>query len=102
VDDNTVTQSRAEFLAMMESRMQQWDADVRVFLGRRKASGAMARGVYYEHMKELRAGRNAAYKTLQQLQVLSEATDAELRARMRAVWERMQATLREIAPEPGK
>jgi len=95
-------QTRAEFLAMMESQMQQWDADVRVFLGRRKASGAMARGAYYEHMKELRAGRNAASKTLQQLQLLSDATDAELRARMRTVWERMEATLHEIAPEPRK
>jgi len=102
MDDNTVKQSRTEFLAVMESQMQQWDEDVRVFLGRRKASGAMARGVYYEHMKELRAGRNAANKTLQQLQLLSEATDVEVRARMRAVWERMQAKLHEIAPEPGR
>jgi hypothetical protein len=99
VDSKTAAQSRAEFLAMMEARMQQWDTDVNALIGRRKAAGAMARGAYYEHMKELRAGRKAAYTALRQLQLLSEATDSELRMHMQAAWARMQTTLREIAPE---
>jgi hypothetical protein len=86
---------------MMQSRMKQWDADVGVLVARRKKDSAVARGVYYEYMKELRAGRNAAHKTLKELQLLSEATAPELHAHMQAAWEKMQKALHEIAPREG-
>jgi hypothetical protein len=100
VGEEHAVANRAQFLAMMESRMKQWDADVGALVARRKQAGAMARGAYYEHMKALRDGRKAAHRTLQQLQLLSEATAPELHAHMQAAWDRMQKTLHEISPAP--
>ena len=92
----------AQYLAVMETQMRQWDAEVEALAVGRKKASAVARGAYQEKMKELRATRNAAQKTFQQIRLASDATGAELHAHMQAAWDTMQKTLEKISADMNK
>ena len=86
------------YVSMMEARMKKWDADV-LALGK---AGAKARGEYNEKMKELRAGRDAATKTLVKCRVAGESANAQMHAGMEKAWDIMQAALKKVSADLGK
>jgi hypothetical protein len=88
-----------EYVARMKAQLKQWDADVDALAARGEKASDDARIVYQEQMKDLRASRDAAHKTFQEMRAAGEAAGAHLKAGMEASWKAMQKTLAKVAPK---
>jgi len=71
-----------EYLARMETQLKKWDADLDALAAEGEKASATARAAYHERIKDLRGKRDAAQKTL-----------LELQGRMKSAWEEMQKAL---------
>ena len=86
----------AEFVIRMDKQLTRWDKEVDA-LARLAGKGAGQVGAaYQEDLKELKAARDAAQVTFQQIRFASEAEGVDLKAGMQAAWVRMQSALEEL------
>ena len=86
----------AEFVTNMEKMMTRWDKEVDL-LARRAGNGSSKAGAAYEQcVKDLRACRDDAQKTFQEIRFASESEGQQLKAGMQAAWVKMQSTLESV------
>jgi multidrug resistance efflux pump len=85
--------TKSEFVTTMEAQLKKWDADVDALAAKGEKVSADARAAYYARIKDLRASREVAQKTFQEIRAASESARAQLQATMEATWEAMQKAL---------
>ena len=88
--------TNSEFVTRMQAQLKKWDADVASLTEEGKKATDQARASYDEGIKGLRASRDAAQKTFQQICVASESAGAQLHAGMEGAWTTMQANLDKV------
>jgi len=92
----------AEYVAMMETQLKKWDADVDALAAQSEKAGTEARAAYHAQIKDLRASRDAAQKTFQEISNANESAGAQMQAAMKASWETMQKNLEKLSSDLRK
>jgi hypothetical protein len=92
----------AEYVIKMETQLKKFDADVDALAAKGEKANEAARATYHEQMKSLRANRDAAQKTFQEIRVATEAAGAQLHAGMEVAWETMQKALEKASADLRK
>ena len=72
--------TKSEFVTTMEAQLKKWDADVDALAAKGEKVSADARAAYYARIKDLRASREVAQKTFQEILAASESARAQLQA----------------------
>ena len=91
-----------EYVAMMETQLKKWDADVDALAAQSEKAGAEARAAYHEQIKDLRANRDAAQKTFLEISNANDSAGAQMQAAMKASWETMQKSLEKLSSDLRK
>jgi hypothetical protein len=91
-----------EYLARMETQLKKWDADLDALAAEGEKAGAAARAAYHVRIKDLRAKRDAAQKTFQEIRAASGAAGEQLQSGMKSAWETMQKALEKAAADLRK
>lgn len=94
--------TNAEYVARMEAQLKKWDAEVDALAAKGEKAGAEARAAYHAQMRDLRASRDAAQKTFQEIRVASESAGAQMQTGMRTAWETMQKALEKVSSDLRK
>ena len=94
--------TKSEFVTRMETQLKKWDADVDALAAKGEKVSADTRTAYYARIKDLRASREAAQKTFQEISAASESARAQLQAAMEATWEAMQKALGKMSLDLAK
>ena len=82
--------SNAQYAATMRAKLKRWDADFAAIA----AQGAKAsHEAYHEGMNALRASRDAAQRSVDEIRFASESAGAKLQAGMESSWESMRGAL---------
>ncbi|TAK83893.1 MAG: hypothetical protein EPO20_16260 [Betaproteobacteria bacterium] len=63
---------------------------------------AAARAAYQQQIKDLRASRDAAQKTFQEILVASESAGEQMQRGMKTAWETMQKALEKVSSDLRK
>ena len=92
----------AEYVAMMETQLKKWDADVDALAAQSEKASDGARAAYHAQIKDLRASRDAAQKTFQEISSANESAGAQMQAAMKASWETMQKNLEKLSSDLRK
>jgi hypothetical protein len=88
-----------EYVARMETQLRQWDDGVDALSNESEGASADARASYHGGIRELRACREVAQRTFQELRVASESVGAQLQVAMQSAWESMQAAFERVSSE---
>ena len=91
-----------EYLVRVEAQLKKWDADLETLAAEGQKAGDGARTAYYERIKALRASRDAARQTFQEMRAAGAAAGGELQSGMKSAWETMQTALEKAAAELRK
>lgn len=94
--------TKSEFVTKMETQLKIWDAAVDALSAKGEKVSADTRKAYYTGIKDLRASREVAQKTFQEILVAGESARAQLQASMEATWEAMQKALGKMSLETQK
>jgi len=89
----------AEYVATMETQLKKWDADVDALTAKGEKASAQAGAAYHAQIKALRASREAAQKTFQELRVATDAAGAQMQVGMEAAWKTMQKALEKVSSD---
>ena len=81
---------KAEFVSRMETQMKNWDRDVDALVVRGEKASAESRASYDVHIKDLRATRDAAQKTFEEIRFAGESAGAQMQAGMESAWKTME------------
>ena len=92
----------SDYVTLMEKQMKKWDADVDALAAKGEQAGAEASAAYKERVKQLRAGRDAAQKQLQEFRTASEAAGETMQAGMQQAWDAMQKALEKASSDLRK
>jgi hypothetical protein len=93
---------KSEYVTTMETQLKKWDADVDALAAQGEKANAEGRAAYREQLKYLRASRDAAQKTFQEIRVANEAAGAQMQAGMEAAWKTMQKSLEKVSSDLRK
>jgi polyhydroxyalkanoate synthesis regulator phasin len=92
----------SEYIAGMEAQLKKWDADLDALVAEGKKASAEARATYDERIKDLRASRDAAQKTFQEMRQATGSAGAQMQAAMQGAWETMQRAFEKVSLEIRK
>ena len=93
---------QTDYVAKMESQMKKWDADVDALAAAGDKAAAASRATYQECVKGLRANRDAARKTLLEMQAASQDAGKKMQEKLNASWEAMQKSLEKASADLKK
>ena len=93
--------ANADYIARMKAQLKQWDADLDALGARTEAASAEARDASLERIKELRARRDAAQKSFQQMRASGEAAGAHMKAAMEEAWKAIHKGLQKATSSLG-
>ena len=83
-----------EYFAMMVSRFKRWDAEFGMLIDKGAPGGDAAEVARHdEQLKALRSGRDAAYRTLQEIRTSGESGWRRLQAVVDPAWNTMRTAL---------
>jgi hypothetical protein len=82
-----------EYFAKMDSQIKKWDAEVDKLRAKSEQMGAEARAKFAEQLNTMRAGRDTAFKKLEELHGSSESAWRHLEAGVDAAWASMRSAL---------
>lgn len=85
--------TNSEYFAKMEAQLKKWDADVDALVAEGEKANDKARAAYHDRIKELRADREAAQKTYQEIRAAGESAGAQMQEGMTVAWQTMQKAL---------
>ena len=86
----------------MEAQLKKWDADLEALAAEGQKASDEARTAYHERINALRATRDAARQTFQEMRAVSGAAGEQLQSGMKSAWETMQKALEKAAAELRK
>ena len=85
--------ANADYVSKMKTQLKQWDADVDALAAKGESASAEARSIYQEQIRELRASRDAAQKSFQEMRAAGEAAGAKMKVGMEEAWKAMKKGL---------
>ena len=85
--------ANADYVTRMKSQLKKWDADVDALAAKGASASDDARTLYVEQVQTLRASRDAAQKSFQQMRAAGESAGAHMKDAMEAAWKAMQKNL---------
>ena len=85
--------ANADYVTRMKAQLKKWDADVDALAAKGATASTEARIVYDEQVQSLRANRDAAQKSFQQMRAAGESAGAHMKEAMDAAWKAMQKNL---------
>jgi hypothetical protein len=91
----------ADYIARMKAQLKQWDTDLEALGARTEAASVEARAASLERIKELRARRDAAQKSFQQMRAAGEAAGVQLKAGMEEAWKAIHKGLQKATSSLG-
>jgi len=91
--------TNSEYVTLMQSQLKKWDNEVDALSAMGKTASMEARSAYQEGMKELRASRDEAQRTFQQIRLATEAAGEQMQAGMTVAWVTMQKALEKVSAE---
>jgi hypothetical protein len=94
--------TNTDYLAGLETQLKKWDADLDALKADGEKAGAKARAAYHEGVKDLRARRDAAHKSFQEIRAASGSAGEHLQAGMKHAWEEMQKALEKVSADLRK
>jgi mevalonate pyrophosphate decarboxylase len=86
----------------METQLRKWDAELEALAARGDMAKGEAKAAYHAGIDDLRASRDAAHRTFQELRVASESAGAQMHAGMKVAWETMQKALERVSADLRK
>lgn len=89
----------SEYVTRMESLLKKWDADLDALRVQGKKLSTETRAAHFERIKQLRAGRDAAQKTLHQIRIAADSAEEQMHASMDVAWEAMQKALEKVSSD---
>ena len=92
----------SEYVTLMETQLKNGDADVDALVANGAQANVAAHAAYQKQIDELRAGRDAAQQTFQEIRVATEAAGAKMRAKMEVAWDTMQKALAKVTADLRK
>lgn len=95
-------EKNSAYVAKMDKQLKQWDADVDALAAQGEKASDAARTTYQEYVKGMRASRDAAQHTFQEMRVASQEAGEKMQAKMTAAWESMQKALEKAASDMKK
>lgn len=95
-------EKKSDFVVTMETQMKKWDADVDALAAAGEKATDTARATYQANIKSLRANRDEARKTFQEMSVAGVAAGEKMQAKMTASWETMQKALEKVSADLRK
>lgn len=91
-----------EYIEKMDVQLKKWDADFEALAAEGRQVALDARAGFYERIKTLRVGRNAAQKSFREFRTAADAAGADMHAGMEAAWESMRKALEKASAELRK
>jgi hypothetical protein len=91
--------TNSDYVAMMQSQLKKWDKEVDALSASGEKASMEARSAYHEGMKELRASRDEAQRTFQQIRLATEAAGEQMQAGKTVAWVTMQKALEKVSAE---
>ena len=91
----------SDYVAKMKTQLKQWDAELDALGARTEAASAEARAASLERIKDLRASRDAAQKSLHQMRAAGEAAGAHMKTAMEEAWKTIQKGLQKASSSLG-
>ena len=85
--------ANADYVSKMKDQLKQWDTEVDALAVKGENASAEARLIYAEQVRELRAARDAAQKSFQEMRSAGEAAGAQMKAGMEESWKAMKRNL---------
>lgn len=85
--------ANADYVSKMKTQLKQWDAEVDALAAKGENASAEARSIYQEQIRELRASRDAAQKSFQEMRAAGEAAGAKMKVGMEEAWKAMKKGL---------
>ena len=92
----------AEYRDTMQKQLKKWDADVDALAALGEKANAAARTSYESNLKAMRASRDDAQKTFQQMQVATQSASDQMQAKMTTAWETMQKSFEKVSADLRK
>jgi hypothetical protein len=86
----------AGFVEQLESRLEQWDAEIERLMARAREAQAELRAEIEEEMRKLRPVREAAEQTLSELRRLGGAALTDIRQGADIAWEELSDALKSL------
>lgn len=83
----------ADYVTKMKAQLKKWDADVDALSARGASASDEARTLYVDQVRTLRASRDAAQKSFQQMRAAGESAGTHLKEGMEQAWKAMQKSL---------
>ena len=93
--------ANADYIARMKAQLKQWDADLDALGARTEAASAEAKAASLERIAELRARRDAAQKSFQQMRAAGEAAGVQLKTAMDEAWKTIHKGLQKATSSLG-
>ena len=85
--------ANTDYVSKMKTQLKQWDAEVDALAAKGENASAEARSIYQEQIRELRASRDAAQKSFQEMRAAGEAAGAKMKVGMEEAWKAMKKGL---------
>ena len=85
--------ANADYVSKMKTQLKQWDAEVDALAAKGENASAEARSIYQEQIRELRASRDAAQRSFQEMRAAGEAAGAKMKVGMEEAWKAMKKGL---------
>jgi uncharacterized coiled-coil DUF342 family protein len=82
-----------DYVAIMESQIKTWDAEVDKLSAKGEQMNAEARAKYAEQLTTMRANRDAAYKKLQEMQAANESAWQQMQSGVDEAWATMKSAM---------
>ncbi len=89
--------TKEEFIRRMQSRLDQWNAEIDVLNAKADLAEAEARAEYYKQVEALRSKRNDARSKLYKLESAGEGAWEDLTAGVEQAWDEVSAAVRSAA-----
>jgi hypothetical protein len=93
---------KTDYLATMETQLKKWDADMDELVAAGARANDNARNDYQDGLKGLRAKRDSAHNTLQEMRLATQEAGEKMQAKMSAAWETMQKSLEKVSADLTK
>lgn len=84
---------KPDYVAKMEAQLKKWDADMESLARAGERANAAALATYQDAVKDLRANREVARRTLLEMRATSKDAARKMQVKMSATWEAMQKSL---------
>lgn len=87
---------KKEYISRMDSRIDQWAAEIYTLAVKANKAGMLTRTEYYKKIEDLRKKQSIAYKQLLELEQAGEHTWENLKPGIETTWKNIDAAINSV------